>query len=237
MSVFHGWLCKAIVVVAVLGLAGTYLCCDVLSFTAFDALGKPTVSRQVLIKTEREAAMEPADIVRANDGGFFIAGSISGTRQGWAAKTDAEGKVLWNYYRELQEEDKSAFTHQLVIDPEFRAAVPMADGSVYLCGNMPHPPRSSAPGAFLTHLDAQGHLLSEKFFVPDKKTKQGITGGFTGCIRWGNDIAIVGNTSGPISPPTKKRRHMREFFLGCFCSMLEEMSNGRDISQRKVFYE
>ena len=162
---------------------------------------KPKISRQVLL----QIAIEPQVIVQSDDGGFLIVGSAPSTKQGWAAKTDAEGKVLWQYFRGLQEEDKEAFKQQLFMRPQFNGAAAMPDGSFFISGGMPHPPRSDAPTAFLTHLDANGHLLSEKFIIPEKEDSKGIKGGFVSCVRWGDGFATIGGAAvpRPWSPPTE----------------------------------
>ncbi len=168
-----------------------------------ETIGAPKVTRQVLLQIEKKAALHPEVIVQADDGGFIIAGGIDAIKQGWAAKTDAEGKVLWHYFRDLQEEDKEGLKSQLVARPHFTGAVAMPDGSIFLCGNMPHNFRSDAPTVFLTHLDANGQLLSEKYFIPEKGINKGVKPRFSGCVRWGDGFAVVGETTGPYIQTTK----------------------------------
>lgn len=177
-------------------------------------IGEPRVTRQVIIQIEKRMLIEPQVIVQAEDGGFIIAGSITATRQGWAAKTDAEGKVLWHYFRDLQEEDKEAFKKpQIPGKPTFTGAIAMPDGSIFLCGSMPRRSRSDAPTAFITHLDANGHLLREKFIVPEKEDTKGVRGGFVGCVRWGEGFAIIGRAGLPRpwpTPPPSTKGNVKE---------------------------
>jgi hypothetical protein len=169
-------------------------------------IGEPRVTRQVLLQIESGAMIEPQVIVQAEDGGFIIAGSITAKRQGWAAKTDAEGKVLWHYFRDLQEEDKEAFKKpQIPGRPIFTGAVAMPDGSICLCGNMPAGSPPGTPSAFITHLDTNGHLISEEFFIPEKGNNRGVKPRFTGCVRWGDGFAIVGQTIGPYVQTSTKQ--------------------------------
>jgi hypothetical protein len=44
----------------------------------------------------------------------------------------------------------------------------------------------------LTHLDASGHLINERLIVPKIRSERGVLFS-TGCVRWGNDVAIVGH--------------------------------------------
>ena len=149
------------------------------------------LEREVFLKNDRGAAMQPNVLVRSDDGGFVVAGSITATKQGWATKVAANGKVLWNYYRDLQQEDQAAFAGHFV-RPEYHGAVPMPDGSVYLCGDLPHPIGTSP---LLTHLDAQGKLIAEQLVNPKNLTTQSRVHihHFDSCLRWGNDFVIVGN--------------------------------------------
>jgi hypothetical protein len=160
---------------------------------------KPVLELEVLLKTEREAVMQPFVMAQADDGGFIIAGSMSATKQGWAAKTDAKGAVLWNYFVDLRDEDKAAFARQLIVNAEFRGTAPLPDGSVYLCGSMPRPPGTYSPG-LLTHLDAKGRVLSERLIFPEQKTERGVAH-FYDCVRWEDGVAILGDIVGWVRDP------------------------------------
>lgn len=74
--------------------------------------------------------------------------------------------------------------------PEYQAAVPMPDGSAYLCGNMPRPPGKYQPG-IVTHINAQGHVLGKQLLIPEKRTEKGIAY-IRDAVRCGDDVAIVG---------------------------------------------
>lgn len=140
-----------------------------------------TLTREVIIKDESGFVPEPHTISRADDGGFIIAGKLG---RAWAIKTDAAGKVLW---RNLQAPPRADGGYASA----FTGAAAMPDGSTYLCGNMTLPPGGYTP-SLLTHLDANGQLLDEQFFLPQKRTEHG-HGYFDGCLRWGDGILIVGH--------------------------------------------
>lgn len=155
-------------------------------------IGKIIHKSEIPLRTEREAAILPLAVAIANNGGLIVAGSISATKQGWATKLGADHQVVWTYYRELYDEDKPAFANQLV-RPTYRGIAPMPDGSVFLCGHMPHPPHSNVPSALLTHLDTNGKVLNERLIAPQISNINHDSFQFDACTRWGNGIVIIGH--------------------------------------------
>lgn len=154
-------------------------------FRNFESKGsdmkKLTLTREVIIKDETGLLPEPQVISKTSDGGFVIAGSLG---RAWAVKTDAAGKVLW---RNLQDKPFSGNGYATT----FTGAVAMPDGSTYLCGNVSFPSGGYTP-SLLLHLDAEGHVINEHLFVPQKRTEHGL-GYFDSCIRWGDGMLIVGH--------------------------------------------
>lgn len=153
----------------------------------FESKGKNmkelVVTREVIIPNDETAyPLVPNVIVRANDGGFIIAGGR--LLQAGAIKTDPAGKVLWRYVTDLR--DKLYFGQGV----KFQGAVAMPDGTTYLCGNIPA--TANYVPSLLTHLDAAGRLLDEQHVMPQKVTEYGVSH-FYDCIRWGDGIAMVGN--------------------------------------------
>ena len=151
----------------------------------FESKGKNmkelVLTREVIIKDKSGFLPEPQVISRADDGGFIIAGSLG---RAWAIKTDAAGKVLW---RNLQDKTFAGGGYAAA----FTGAIAMSDGSTYLCGNMSFPSGGYTP-SLLTHLDAEGHVINEQLFVPQKRTEHGL-GYFDSCVRWGDGMLIVGH--------------------------------------------
>jgi hypothetical protein len=130
------------------------------------------ITREVIIPREGAWPNEPNIIVRADDGGFILAGGP------WVIKIDADGKVLWRYVRD-----------KLIAD--YTGAVAMPDGTTFLCGSMQLlGGREFSPSIF-THLDASGNLLNEQLIFPQNKAEHGGSH-FDGCVRWGSGIAVVG---------------------------------------------
>lgn len=147
--------------------------------------GALSIIREVTLESESAGfVMNPNTVVRANDDGFVIAGGISGTQQAWATKIDPAGQIVWQYLTNLR--DKLP----IGVGAEFNGAVAMPDGTTYLCGRLPRPPNVYAP-ALLTHIDVTGHLLSERLMVPEQSSSNGVAN-FLTCIRWGDDIAVIG---------------------------------------------
>ena len=164
----------------------------------------PTVTREAFV-TEGDVPIQPLAAAQTNDGGLIIAGRAGA--DAWAAKTDANGKVLWNYFAlSKTQEEIPLLTGGF--DFEIRGIAPMADGSVYLCGFLPRPPNIFAP-ALLTHIDAQGHVIKEQLLVPSPDMKRGAAR-FDDCIPWNGGVAVIGQfdnviktAEGPNPPVTE----------------------------------
>src|SRR5580658_1656334 len=113
----------------------------------------PAIVHEAFITIEGDAPIKPMVVVPTTDGGLFVAGR--GGTAAWAAKTDTNGKVIWQY---------STFAMNGNFYPEYRGAVPMPDGSTFLCGYKPSSPDTYAPG-LVTHLDAQGRVINEQLII------------------------------------------------------------------------
>jgi hypothetical protein len=144
------------------------------------------IAREAIIESSPPGAViEPQTVIKAAGGGYILAGRIDSRQQAWAAKTNAAGEVLWSYVLRVKDE------LPIGDGAGFNGAVEMPDGSIFLCGNMSRPPGVYVP-ALLTHLDVNGHVLSERFLAPDGRTEIGSID-FRGCIRWGDGVAIIGH--------------------------------------------
>lgn len=138
-----------------------------------------TLTREVIIKDESDSVPEPQVISSADDGGFIIAGNLG---RAWAIKTDAAGKVIWRNLQAQRDDARYAVA--------YTGAVAMPDGSTYLCGNMSQP--EGYTPSLLIHIGAAGQLLDEQLFVPQDRTKRGLSY-FDDCIRWGGGVVIIGH--------------------------------------------
>lgn len=149
----------------------------------------PIIYQQEFITADGDVPIKPWAIAQAADGGFVIAGSAG--MHAWAAKTDARGKTLWKYSRPSQNNEGNFSRGRGAFYPEFLGAVPMPDGSSYLCGYMPGLPNAYAPG-LIVHLDAQGLVLTEQPIVPQNRPERGIAR-IDQCARWGDGVVFQGH--------------------------------------------
>jgi hypothetical protein len=152
----------------------------------------PTVSNEVFIRSEDDSVIEPWVVVPAGGSGFIIAGSLG--FDGWMARTDAEGKVLWNY--RMAPPERSPNPHPVT----FNCAAAMGDGSIYLAGNIPSTP-SAFPSPVLVRLDANGRVLEERRVAPATR-KERTLARFYDCVQWRDGVAVVGTLHNVIKPAT-----------------------------------
>ncbi|MBJ7311576.1 hypothetical protein ACFOLJ_11800 [Rugamonas sp. CCM 8940] len=145
------------------------------------------VRQEVLLNSAANAVMEPLAMAATGDDSLVVAGGATATRQAWAARLNAANKVEWIYFRESPPAERLA-QEASSTTPEFRAVASMADGSVFLCGNTPY--RTGASNIFLTQLDRQGQLLSEKP-VETPASSGAMVYRADQCIAWGEGVVIV----------------------------------------------
>ena len=153
-----------------------------------DTVPVPTITRQAFITAERDVPIKPLAVAQTNDGGLIIAGRAGSAA--WAAKTDVNGKVLWNYYARSKNKAQAGLGADR-FSPEFLDAVSMPDGSIYLCGYKPSAPNAYAPG-LIAHLDSQGQVLAEQLVIPQNRPERGIAR-LDRCARWGDGIVFQGH--------------------------------------------
>jgi hypothetical protein len=171
----------------------------------------PVLEREVVLHTD--FSLTPYAITRDSEGGVVIAGS-GGVRPGdgaWAKKIDGKGRVVWEYSTPALYPE----THFL---PAYYGVASMADGSTFLCGEMPKPPQSGEAAALLTHLDSRGQRLNEAIITPKVPPQSGLRAiRFQECTRWGNDVLVTGIVNTIISPAKdidlSDRNYYRWFLL------------------------
>ena len=127
---------------------------------------------------------KPNAIARMPNGDFVVAGTIGA---GWAAATDAHGKLLWQYL--VPREERPPYS----TSSEFLDVVPLANGNVLLCGTIYqyHPPQENG---YLVILDAAGHLVEERRLFP-KDDRQYFGNVFNDCVSWNDGVAVIGHTT------------------------------------------
>lgn len=172
------------------------------------------IERVEFLSAPQQAAMQPVAITKTSDGGFIIAGSVSATKQGWVSKISSQGKILWNYFRDLSEEDRQAFAGQLTFHPQFRGIVSMPNGDTFVCGTIPHNPSSRIPTSVLTHLDPLGKLIGERFISGPKLGPITPRYSFDACLRWREMVIILGH--GSIADGSMPPRENTLFWLIAF---------------------
>lgn len=141
---------------------------------------KLALTREVFLEKGKTAKANV--IVRTHDNGFVIAGAMNGDKALWATRTDSEGNVKWRYLDPSPDQSRHAPL------PAYNSAAVMPDDSVFLCGGMTGP----KGGAFLTHLDKDGKVLSEQ---PVLSVDERGNGPISSCMAWQNGVALVGITA------------------------------------------
>jgi hypothetical protein len=136
------------------------------------------IDREVLVQGLRG---KPDAMARLMGGGFVIVGAW-GT--GWAAGTDANGKLLWKY--EEPQDPLVRFQDQ----SEFHGVVALANGGALLCGKTSN--RDHQAGiAYIVILNADGSVSERRRVYPDGDVNTS-SAEFDSCFPWGSGFAIMG---------------------------------------------
>lgn len=151
-------------------------------------------SELIVTKTvyiEKGLQPDPYAIVRTNNGGYVVAGTITDAHQAWAASTDGEGKELWRYVAPLADQ----FAKKIGLPyPTYKGITVMPDNSIFLCGGMPRSiPNMHEAGGLLTHLDKNGSRISEVLIKPS--IEKNLDGQLAACMPWDNGLIAIGNAS------------------------------------------
>jgi len=168
---------------------------------------EPTVIQRIFVNREhdRTAGVKPS-VVSSTSGGRFIVAGSSGF-MGWAAKFDAQGKTLWIYRGKKQPYEPGVTA--LSPDPDFLGVAVMPDRTTYLCSNIRGLIRVNSPTALLTHLDADGQLITEQLFWPDEKKIENtvISAKFDGCTAWKDGFVVFGQIRGKVNSDVASRSY------------------------------
>jgi hypothetical protein len=143
-------------------LSGVFVALSLATMPSFAVDRNEDMHAQVIVAGEDGAAIRPHIAKLAHDGAIILAGDISATKSGWAAKLNADHTVAWTYTAALGKEDQNSELRNALAGPQFNDVVPMPDGSVFLCGKTPHSAASTQSTALMTHLDQQGGLIGER---------------------------------------------------------------------------
>jgi hypothetical protein len=143
-------------------LSGVFVALSLATMPTFAVDRSQDMPAHVIIAGEDGAAIRPHVVKTAHDGAIILAGEISATKSGWAAKLSADHTVAWTYTAPLGKEDQTSELRNTLAGPQFNDVVSMPDGTVFLCGKTPHSVESTQSTALLTHLDQQGGLIAER---------------------------------------------------------------------------
>jgi len=168
-------------------LAVLILCACIILTPQLSSASELSVTKTVYI--EQGLQPDPYAIVRTRDDGFVIAGTITEDHEGWATRTDSDGKVLWRYVVPLADKlgkgDGGMY-------PTYKSAAVMPDDSVFLCGSMPRSlGNKDGAGGLLTHLDKNGNRISEVLIKP--LIEKNLNGNLSACMPWKDGVIAVGN--------------------------------------------
>jgi hypothetical protein len=131
------------------------------------------------------APIRPLAITTSLNNSFVITGSAG--NNAWAAKIGGNGNVLWQYVTNTNN------GNDVGRKDKFVGAVPMRDGSVYLCGYSPTGSESkTAESNLLTHLDENGHTINYTITSEISRRYAGGGNSLTACSRWGEGIVAAG---------------------------------------------
>lgn len=156
-------------------------------------LSTPAVGSPQMISNPNGTIM-PSLMIRSDDG-WIVAGHTNQSRQAWAGKIDDSGKIVWEYRRDLLDEDKPALKGIIAAHPDFKGGTLLEDGSIFLCGDMrrPLPNPSGYPlNPFITKLDAEGKLIREQFIRPIGDRHQDFSSLFR-CMAWHGSVIGIGS--------------------------------------------
>ncbi len=137
---------------------------------------------------ERGHLIEPRALTRTHDGGYVIAGRLTGP---WATRINDQGQVVWRYLAPLVPLKPG----EIRGDTMFTGAVTLPDDSTLLCGyeNPTEVPNAPLTG-LLTHLSPHGRVLSTQTLYPNND-RHYVLNYLDRCVRWGKGVAVVGSTT------------------------------------------
>ena len=179
-----------------------------LAFAASDA-----VVQRTFVQTEHNDEIYPTTISRTADGNFLIAGGTDGHMGAWVSKVNAQGQTLWTYKSVPDGKFNAYFSLT-----EFLGIAAMPDGSAFLCGTSPrlNELNEHLSTALLTHVDVQGHVISEQFISPNNPEKNlNLSSKFVNCTPWGNGFVVMGDVwqaVGTLIPPQHGKREIKHYY-------------------------
>jgi len=147
----------------------------------------PAITGRTFIQDDVGDVFAPSFIESLPDSSMVVGGMVAGLYRPWAAKVDRAGKIIWIYDRHDPHPRKYG---QAVILGSYAGAIPMADGSVFLCGTTPDTGLDSM--GVISHIGPSGNLISEKLLHAQSDLADP---SFTvsACIASDDGILIIGS--------------------------------------------
>lgn len=136
--------------------------------------------------------IEPRSITALDDGGAIITGQVVPSKNGWAARIDASGAVLWRFTKSMPAEDVG-IADLSGFSPEIYSAAVNSAGDTFLCGDVPRDFRSDRQTAYVAQLGPRGELKREMSPEPSQRPRYPVTGQplryhFTKCFARGDSV-------------------------------------------------
>ena len=146
-----------------------------------------TLVNTKLVFSPQRAAIDVLSMDALSYGDFVATFTMLASRQGWAARFDADGHTIWTFIRDLPDEDKGPFAHA----PEIQSSAVNANGDTFLCGHMwrQADSQSKRPTADLARVDPEGQLVQE-FFLQNSANPNDLYR-FAKCFRRGKSVIAI----------------------------------------------
>jgi hypothetical protein len=117
------------------------------------------IDRQLIFS---DIHVAPHSITAMPDGGMVVAGRSG---RAWAARTSANGKLLWTY-QDPRDENIDAAVNGSSTESEFFGAVSLPNGNILFCGRKGIGDRHT--GGFITILNGSGQIVERRTAIPGK---------------------------------------------------------------------
>ena len=141
---------------------------------------------------------------------YAITGAISAKRQVFAVGTSVDGKIKWDFKKDVLNSDAAALRNNIAVHPEYYDYVNVK-GVDILCGRMGRP-RGSNASALFTVLDGDGQIVEDRLIDPLLVVDQSLASSQVDstaqslpkninllpaniyrCATWGDGVILIGS--------------------------------------------
>jgi hypothetical protein len=141
------------------------------------------IDRQLIFS---DLQVAPHSITAMPDGGLVVAGRSG---RAWAARTSANGKLLWTY-QDPRDDNINAAVNGTSTESGFSGAVSLPNGNILLCGEKSTGDRHT--GGFITILDRNSQIIERRTAIPGN-SKEWLTASFYRCFPWPDGVVLLGS--------------------------------------------